>query len=362
MQNERPIISVIMPVYNAAKYLEAAVNSVLAQTFGGGFELILVDDGATDGSGALCDTLAERDGRIRVLHKQNGGVSSARNMGLRHATGEYIAFIDHDDCYLPDFLEKMYDLVHTSGAQSARCGRLNINVDAEGATTSTYACYPTEAETLTNLEFAKKYLKFRGKKLLLTATWNGLYRRDFLEQNQIEFPEELRVGSEDTAFAIMTFLAGTDIAFLPEILYVHYIRAQQSTSANFNGDLIPINIRLANQEREFVRRGAPEEADLLAYIQFFESIAHIRLVSDRNERKEYVRYLKAHIPLKGCPLKYILRIVRSKHLRWMISGELSRRRKVWRSHFVHAWRNFRGFVKAGIRWILRKMGLWKEQF
>ena len=360
MQNERPIISVIMPVYNAVKYVEAAVNSVLAQTFGGGFELILVDDGATDGSGALCDALAERDGRIRVLHKQNGGVSAARNLGLRHAAGEYIAFIDHDDCYLPDFLEKMYRLIRTSGAQSARCGRLNINVDAEGATTSTYACYPTEAETLTNLEFAKKYLKIRGKKLLLTAVWNGIYRRDFLEQHQIEFPEELRVGSEDTAFNIMTFLAGTDIAFLPEILYVHYIRARQSTSADFNDDLIPINIRLANQEREFVRRGAPEDAGLLAYMQFDEFVMRIRSVRDRDAQLGCVRYLLAQIPLEGCPLKYIFQIGGIKHLCWLIFWPLSRLHSVSGFYFICAFPTFRGFVKAGIRWIMRKTGILQE--
>lgn len=92
MQENKPVISVIMPVYNGIKYVEAAINSVLAQTYKK-FELILVDDGATDGSGYLCDVFAKRDDRVQVLHRKNGGISSARNLGLRCARGKYITLL-----------------------------------------------------------------------------------------------------------------------------------------------------------------------------------------------------------------------------------------------------------------------------
>lgn len=96
--------SVIIPVYNAGKYLAPCVDSVLSQT-DGDFEVILVDDGSTDGSGALCDGYAAKDPRVRVLHKENGGQSTARNMGLRAAGGEYVVFLDSDDFLLsPGFL------------------------------------------------------------------------------------------------------------------------------------------------------------------------------------------------------------------------------------------------------------------
>lgn len=91
-----PLISVIVPVYNSEKYLHRCIDSILTQTFSD-FELLLVDDGSTDSSGAICDEYAKKDQRVRVFHKENGGVSSARNLGLDKARGEWIAFVDADD-------------------------------------------------------------------------------------------------------------------------------------------------------------------------------------------------------------------------------------------------------------------------
>lgn len=96
MNNINPIISVIVPAYNAEKYLRRCIDSILAQTFTD-FELLLIDDGSTDKSGEICDEYADKDARIRVFHKANGGVSSARNVGLDNALGEYICFCDADD-------------------------------------------------------------------------------------------------------------------------------------------------------------------------------------------------------------------------------------------------------------------------
>lgn len=99
-------ISVIVPVFNAKAFLEQCVNSVLAQRFKD-FELLLIDDGSTDGSALVCDSFAESDDRVRVFHKKNGGVSSARNYGLKEARGEFIAFIDADDSITDSYLEHL---------------------------------------------------------------------------------------------------------------------------------------------------------------------------------------------------------------------------------------------------------------
>lgn len=104
-----PRVSVIVPVYKVEKYLPECIESVLAQTFTD-FELILVDDGSPDNSGKICDDYAARDSRIRVFHKENGGVSSARNLGIKNARADYIAFLDSDDWWKPEFLEKMVTL------------------------------------------------------------------------------------------------------------------------------------------------------------------------------------------------------------------------------------------------------------
>lgn len=115
-----PMISVIVPVYKAEKYIESCVQSILAQTYGD-FELILVEDGSPDRSGAICDALAEADTRIRVIHEENGGAATARNAGLNVAKGEYIAFIDGDDCVHPKYLEFLLRLQRETNAGFAMC-------------------------------------------------------------------------------------------------------------------------------------------------------------------------------------------------------------------------------------------------
>lgn len=122
-----PNISVIVPVYQAERYLTAAVDSVKGQTFPD-WELLLVDDGCTDGSPALCDQFAQGDQRIRVFHrKKNAGVSEARNLGLKEAKGEYIAFLDADDQFVPQTLETLWALREQAGADTAGCAHINCS-------------------------------------------------------------------------------------------------------------------------------------------------------------------------------------------------------------------------------------------
>ena len=103
-----PAISVIIPVYRVERYLDACVSSVLAQTFGD-FEIILVDDGSPDGCPALCDAWVRKDPRIRVIHRENGGLSAARNTGIEAAKGQFLAFVDSDDLLEPDTLRRAYE-------------------------------------------------------------------------------------------------------------------------------------------------------------------------------------------------------------------------------------------------------------
>ena len=101
------MISIIVPVFNVEEYLSQCIDSIIVQSFSN-FEIILIDDGSTDLSGCICDNYAVRDSRVRVIHKKNGGVSSARNLGISEARGEWICFIDSDDFLAPDFLEKFH--------------------------------------------------------------------------------------------------------------------------------------------------------------------------------------------------------------------------------------------------------------
>ena len=118
-------ISIIVPVYNSEKYLPETAQSILKQSFSD-FELILVDDGSKDGSGKICDQLAAKDTRIKVIHKTNGGICSARNAGLKEAAGEYIAFCDNDDIYLPGLLEDNYALAKKYDADVSICNLYDV--------------------------------------------------------------------------------------------------------------------------------------------------------------------------------------------------------------------------------------------
>lgn len=116
-----PVISVIVPVYQVEEYLERCVDSILAQSFHN-FELILVDDGSPDGSGAICDTYASKDSRVRVIHKENGGLSDARNAGIEIAQGKYLTFIDSDDYVRPDMLKALIEAINKYNTDISVCG------------------------------------------------------------------------------------------------------------------------------------------------------------------------------------------------------------------------------------------------
>ena len=103
-------ISVLIPVYNTEKYLRECVDSTISQTYSQ-LEIILVDDGSADNSGKICDEYAQNDKRVKVIHKPNGGLSSARNVGIDKATGEYIAFVDSDDYLKKDYVEKLLETI-----------------------------------------------------------------------------------------------------------------------------------------------------------------------------------------------------------------------------------------------------------
>ena len=121
-----PLISVIVPVYKAEAFLKKCTDSILSQSHRE-IELLLIDDGSPDNSGALCDAIAAEDTRVRVFHKENGGVSSARNLGLAHATGDYIAFVDSDDWLEPDTFSLLLSALTENGADSAGCGNYNVS-------------------------------------------------------------------------------------------------------------------------------------------------------------------------------------------------------------------------------------------
>lgn len=140
-----PLISVIVPVYKAEKYINKCIESIIGQEYTN-LEIILVDDGSPDSSGVICDEFARRDDRIIVIHKENGGVGSARNAGLDRASGEYITFVDSDDHISSIYISRLYEMIEKSGAPLSAC---NFYIEKNGSLSLRYTekfdgVFPTE--------------------------------------------------------------------------------------------------------------------------------------------------------------------------------------------------------------------------
>ena len=191
-----PKITVIVPVYNAEKTIKRAVNSITGQSFSD-FELILVDDGSKDASGRLCDMLAKEDARIKVIHKQNAGVSAARNDGMKAASGEYIQFVDSDD-YLPDnFLERMICTQEEYGRDTfVWCG---VNVIYENLKTTDKLLFFREPDKRIITSTEDIFALFQVN--LLNPLDNKLFVRDIIVKNHLRMDESIQI-AEDLLFNI----------------------------------------------------------------------------------------------------------------------------------------------------------------
>lgn len=176
-----PIISVIVPVYNIREQLNRCVDSLLRQTETN-LEILLVDDGSSDGSGQICDLYADADARVRVIHKENGGLSAARNTGIEQARGDYFAFVDGDDFVSPDYLEVLLRACLEHGVPLAACGY----VVYYGPERQTETCGP-EPFLLTGEEAFKDILTMKNR--IHVVAWNKLYARSLFENGSVRYPE-----------------------------------------------------------------------------------------------------------------------------------------------------------------------------
>jgi len=223
-------ISVIMPVYNSGKYLKTAVESILQQSFKQ-FELILVDDGSTDGSAEQCDWYAQLDSRVVVIHQKNGGICNARNTALKIARGEYVAFSDHDDEYLPGLLENTFQRAKQDDADFVKfCKREFVMSDGV-----IIRKLDTKMEDITLKcdELAESYLALLNEKVL-DCVWDCFIRREILLTNNLFFDESYKAGSEDIDFITRLLPYVKVMSLMNNCYYLHYIRTGFSTSAKYN--------------------------------------------------------------------------------------------------------------------------------
>lgn len=217
-----PEISVIVPVYKAEAYINRCVDSILNQTFED-FELILVDDGSPDKSGAICDAYAEKDSRVRVIHKPNGGVSSARNAGLQAVQGNWITFVDSDDYVSSAYLEHLYEPEYDLAIAG------HMEVTPTGHILETVRYHPVCFRELEQAYF-QQLLDTEGKNWLFFC-WGRLYSRSIIEKNELRFDINYSSG-EDTIFMAMYFVLCHSIIIkdAADLYYVIHDRGTLSTT------------------------------------------------------------------------------------------------------------------------------------
>lgn len=209
----QPKISIIVPVYNSEKYLCGCIDSILSQSFRD-FELILVDDGSRDSSQRICDDYAQKDSRVKVIHKENGGVSSARNAGLSAVRGGYLAFIDADDYVVPEYLYRLIN--EAEDADMVVCGYK-------------YFYQEEEDETVLRAEYSDKIYDAHNMASLLSkniedlpfrTSWAKIFKTSIIKEYSLSFDKGMTLG-EDTKFVFGYMLHASKIKTISLIGYLY---------------------------------------------------------------------------------------------------------------------------------------------
>ena len=256
-----PELSIIVAVYNIELYLHRCIDSILAQSFTD-FECILVDDGSTDTSGSICDEYKKKDNRIKVIHKANGGQSSARNMAMDISCGKYIGFVDGDDFIHPRMYEILLDVAWNEEADIVQCEFKKVtDADVKIEEIGDYTAKTYSVENLLN-----KY--YDDWQLRRDATWSKVFRAELLQKHR--FPEGYLY--EDSTLYIQVLAHTREISFVPCQLYYYYMRENSTTHMrytvkHFSGKELVYKTRLAVFREKNLK---PQEYGALEeYLNFF---------------------------------------------------------------------------------------------
>lgn len=220
-----PLISVVIPVYNVKAYIRKCVESVNNQTYRN-LEIILVDDGSTDGSNKICDDLALEDDRVLVIHKKNGGLSDARNVGINKAKGKYITFIDSDDYVSNDYIEYLYNLLSNTNSDISICNPIYIYENKE----------KDIKDSIQNETIVKKMNSIEALEMMLyqnyydTSAWGKLYKIELFQD--IRYPVGMLF--EDMGTTYKLFLKSTNIVFGNAEKYYYLQRVNSISNNIFN--------------------------------------------------------------------------------------------------------------------------------
>lgn len=283
---DRPMISVIVPVYNVEKYLHRCVDSILAQTFKE-TEIILVDDGSTDSSGAICDSYLEIDSRIRVIHKKNGGLSDARNVGIDSSRGDFLCFVDSDDFIAPEMLDTLYRLIKENDADFSVCGICDSSVNGDTPQSA------EESESVMSGVDALK-LTLEGKKLPGSMCSKLIPKELCCEHYFIKGKTY-----EDAFYTPELFLRAKRVAITTKSLYCYWHRENSITTSPFSACSFDV-IDAYTYTLEVVQANCPELTDVAifrlfwAYFVVLDKMLMTKAYRKLPQYKQVVSYLKKH--------------------------------------------------------------------
>lgn len=298
---EKPLISVIVPIYNVEKYLERCVNSILEQTYQN-IEVILVDDGSPDSCPKLCDDFAEKDNRVKVVHKENGGLSDARNAGMNIATGEITAFIDSDDWIDKNMFDDMYSRMTEDNSDIVSCG---VNSVYDYCTWEIPLEKDDEHYLLDRTE-AMKELLTDGK--LKQHVWNKLYKTDIIKN----IPFEKGKYHEDVFWSYQAVAAAEKVSVVKTGYYYYIQRSDSIMGAEYSEKRLDA-LDAMKQRCEFMKDNMPELYNQALTIYIGSCMYHMQLAlnckNTRNNKeiktniKDRLCYKNTGNALEGLPKK-----------------------------------------------------------
>jgi len=240
-------ISIIVPIYNVEEYLEKCIKSILNQSFKE-FELILVDDGSPDKCGEICDNYLNLDNRVKVIHKENGGLSSARNAGLKIANGEYVAFVDSDDWIEDIMYEKLYNIIQKNNADIAQCKYLKAFDENIQSTLDNNV----NIEIIRNFDALNNL--YNERYIETVVTWNKLYKRSLF--NGIEFPNG-KINEDEFTTHKLLYKANKIILYDKEM---YYYRQTPNSIMNNKFNLKRFDLLEALKERLYFFKNINDKA------------------------------------------------------------------------------------------------------
>ena len=280
----KPLISIILPIYNVKDYLPKCMKSIFAQTYTN-LEIIMVDDGSTDGSGKLCDDYAAKDSRVRVFHKKNGGLSDARNYGIERAEGEFITCIDSDDYVDKDYVAYLYHLIVKYKTKMSICQHRvifsNGMKDEKGSSGD---------ELLTNKKCIKRMLYHD---VIDTSAWAKLYHRELFSDVRYPYGKQF----EDIATTYKLMLKCSKIAVGYESKYNYIFRSNSIVNCSFNHKKLELLEMTDNMGKEVLSIYPDLSKAVMrrrVYARFSTLNQMLEVEGHDDKKNEIIRFIKAH--------------------------------------------------------------------